>query len=116
MEIKEVKFRPTIDPHDYGIKAKKVREFLEAGHKVKLTVMFRGRMITHSELGTELLRKMADELSDVASLEDRIIMAGRQQHMLLVPLPPKKKAEEKAKRESAESESRGSAQPGAPTE
>jgi len=85
-ELKEIKMRPTIDRHDLEIKLRHVREFLALGHKVKVTVQFRGREMTHVELGRSLLIRVVESLADVATLEERMVQIGRQQHMILVPL------------------------------
>jgi len=92
-EIKEVKMRPTIDKHDLEIKMRHVREFLTLGHKVKVTVQFRGREMAHTELGRGLLGRFAEGLNDVAVVEDRVVQMGRQQHMILVPAAQKPVAE-----------------------
>ena len=89
-EIKEVKMRPTIDRHDFETKARHVREFLAAGHKVKVTMMYRGREMSRTEAGRALLLKLAQDLSEVATPEDRLIQMGRQQQMMLVPAAPAK--------------------------
>jgi len=94
-EIKEVKMRPTIDRHDLEIKVRHAREFLEVGHKVKVTIQFRGREMSRSELGRNLLMRVAESLSGVAVVEDRVVQIGRQQHMILVPASPAKPLEGK---------------------
>jgi len=94
-ELKEVKMRPTIGRHDYEVKVRRMRNFLEAGHKVKVTIMFRGREMAHTERGRNLLAQVLEDLADAAALEDRIIQVGRQQHMLLVPSPQLKASAEK---------------------
>jgi translation initiation factor IF-3 len=85
MEIKEIKMRPTIDRHDLEIKMRHAREFIEVGHKVKITIQFRGREMSRSELGRGLLMRVAEGLADIAAVEDRVVQIGRQQHMILVP-------------------------------
>lgn len=91
-EIKEVKMRPTIDRHDLDVKVRRIQKFLDAGHKVKVTVMFRGREMAYSERGRDLLLKVTEELADHGAMEDRLVQVGRQQHMILAPVPqPKKK-------------------------
>jgi len=91
VEIKEVKMRPTIDPHDYEIKMRRVREFLGDGHKVKITIMFRGREMAHTERGRNLLMHVAEDVVDLGAMEDRMVQVGRQQHMVLAPVAPAKK-------------------------
>ncbi len=65
--IKEMKFRPKIDEHDYATKMKHVVRFLDEGNKVKLTIMFRGREMAHPELGLQILRRVADDVGELAS-------------------------------------------------
>jgi len=77
--------RPTIDRHDYEVKVRRARRFLEVGHKVKITVMFRGREMARTERGRDLLLRVATDLADAAAIEDRMVQIGRQQHMVLVP-------------------------------
>jgi translation initiation factor IF-3 len=89
IQIKEVKFRPGIEDHDYAFKTRHARRFLEEGNKVKLTMMFRGRQVTHPELGMEILERVTGELSDVAKVETRPSFEGRQMSMVLAPLKMK---------------------------
>ena len=88
IHIKEVKFRPTIDPHDFTTKVKKVREFLLDGDKVKLTLMFRGRQIVHANLGEKVLRELVSAVSDVGALEGNLQMQGRFMGAILVAKAP----------------------------
>ena len=83
--IKEVKFRPAIEPHDFEFKVRHARRFLEEGNKVKATMMFRGRQIAHPELGLEVLRKVAGELDEVGKVESQPSMEGRTMTMILAP-------------------------------
>ena len=69
--IKEMKFRPKIDGHDYTTKMKHVERFLGEGHKVKLTIMFRGREMAHPELGMKILDRVADDVAEIAMVESR---------------------------------------------
>jgi translation initiation factor IF-3 len=69
IQVKEVKFRPKIDEHDFQFKKRNVERFLMAGNKVKSTVIFRGREVIHGEIGRRILRRLADELTDVANVE-----------------------------------------------
>lgn len=86
IEIKEVKYRPTIDQHDRDRKTKKARQFLEKGNKVKVTVFFRYRQLRRPELGQEILDRVANELEDVATVEFRTRgMEGRSMNMVLAP-------------------------------
>ncbi len=77
IQLKEVKFRPTIDPHDIETKIKQVRLFLDRGDKVKLTLMFRGRQIVHQELGRKILEKVIRDVADVGQPEGTIQQQGR---------------------------------------
>lgn len=85
INIKEVKFRLAIEEHDFQVKARNAIRFLEAGDKVKVTVMFRGREISHSELGRELCLKLAEQLKEIASVEKPPKVEGRNMTMILVP-------------------------------
>lgn len=94
IEIKEMKFRPKIDIGDYTTKKKHVLRFLDAGNKVKITIMFRGREMAHPDLGLSILERLADDLKDVAVIENQPKMEGRNMHMLIAPLPKSAKKEE----------------------
>ena len=83
--VKEVKFRPKIDDHDYEVKRRRVLEFLSDGDKVKVTMMFRGREITHPELGEQILRRLASEVEEFATLEVGPTLEGRNMTMQLAP-------------------------------
>ena len=85
VQLKEVKLRPKTDDHDILFKIKHVRRFLEEGNKAKITVVFRGREITHMEIGKEALDRFADELQDVAIIEVRTKMEGRNMYMIVAP-------------------------------
>lgn len=89
VEIKEMKFRPKVDKHDYETKKRHVVRFLEAGAKVKITIMFRGREMAHPELGLNILEKLAAELADLAVIETQPKLEGRNMHMLLAPVKKK---------------------------
>jgi translation initiation factor IF-3 len=95
--VKEMKMRPKIDTHDYETKKKHVVRFLTHGDKVKVTIMFRGREMTHTELGGKLLQRLADDLSDIAIVEARPKLDGRNMTMSLAPIHIDKKEEEKEK-------------------
>lgn len=99
IETKEMKFRPKIDIGDYTTKKKHVMRLLAAGSKVKITIMFRGREMSHPEQGLSILERLADDLKDVAVIENQPKMEGRNMHMLIAPLPQtvKKKKEEQGK-------------------
>jgi translation initiation factor IF-3 len=83
--IREIKFRPKIAQKDYDTKKGHVRRFLRGRDKVKITIMFRGREVTHPERGTALLERLADDLSDVGVIEQSAIQDGRNMTMLLAP-------------------------------
>ncbi|MBR4944210.1 MAG: translation initiation factor IF-3 [Peptococcaceae bacterium] len=85
ISVKEVKLRPNIEEHDFLTKAKNASKFLAAGDKVKVTIMFRGREITHPELGQELCERFAEELSTVAKVEKPAKVEGRNMIMILAP-------------------------------
>ncbi len=97
IEIKEMKFRPKIDVGDYQTKKKHVLRFLSAGNKVKITIMFRGREMVHPEQGLSILERLADDLKDVAVIENQPKMEGRNMHMLIAPLPQSAKKKESGK-------------------
>ena len=97
IEVKEMKFRPKIDVGDYTTKKKHVLRFLDAGNKVKITIMFRGREMAHPEQGLSILERLADDLKDVAVIENQPKMEGRNMHMLIAPLPATAKKKKEAK-------------------
>ena len=86
--IKELKIRPKIENHDFQFKAKHARDFLSSGNKVKLTVVFRGREMHHVEFGEKILQRMAEELSDVSTVERDTKVEGRNMVMVLSPKQP----------------------------
>ena len=86
IEIKEVKFRPTIDEHDFEIKLNRALRFLSKGNKVKVTVFFRYRQLRRPELGGQILDKVAEKTRDSATIESRSRLEGRQMTMILAPL------------------------------
>ena len=86
IQVKEVKFRPGIEDHDYEFKTRHARRFLEGGNKVKLTMMFRGRQNTHPEIGLAVLSRVTEDLQDVAKIESQPQREGRVIHMVLAPL------------------------------
>jgi translation initiation factor IF-3 len=85
IEIKEIKFRPKIDKHDYETKKKHVVRFLEAGAKVKVTIMFRGREMVHAERGLAILQKLESEIAELAFVESKPKLEGRNMFMLVAP-------------------------------
>lgn len=84
--VKEMKFRPKIDGHDYDTKMKHVERFLAEGSKVKLTIMFRGREVFHPELGVRILERVAEQVSDLAVVESAPRQDGRNMTMVLNPI------------------------------
>jgi translation initiation factor IF-3 len=87
VKLKEVKFRPKTEEHDYSFKTRAIREFLAEGNKARVTVMFRGREITHREIGQNILRRIETELKDIAVVEQPSRMEGRLLFMILAPNP-----------------------------
>ena len=87
IEVKEVKFRPNTDTHDYEVKMRSVMKFLETGDKVKVTLRFRGREMAHQNLGRNLLERVAEDTKDAGKIENMPKMEGRQMVMMIGPLP-----------------------------
>jgi translation initiation factor IF-3 len=117
--LKEIKFRPRTEEHDYNVKIKKVREFLEDSNKARITVMFRGREMSHRELGQKVLQEIIEDLKDVAVIEAAPRMEGRQMFMILAPNPKmlqanRSRAESAARAAKAAAESGAAATPAAP--
>ena len=88
IEVKEIKFRPKIDPHDYATKKGHVERFLKAGARVKVTIMFRGREMTHTDLGHRILDRLVADLEGLAVVEAAPKQDGR--NMIMVVAPAKK--------------------------
>ncbi len=91
VSFKEMKMRPKIDRHDYEIKKRHIERFLKAGHKVKVTVMCRGRELTHTEKGLELLQQLAEEVAELGTVESEPKLEGRNMQMILAPVAVAKK-------------------------
>jgi translation initiation factor IF-3 len=91
IEVKEIKFRPKVDEHDYQFKKKHIERFLADGDKVKATVFFRGREIAHPEIGRRILERLIGEISDIAVAENTPRMEGNTMHTILGPRPGAKK-------------------------
>ncbi len=85
VEIKEVKMRPKTEEHDFLFKVKNARRFLEEGNKVKVTVMFRGREVTHPEFGRRLVERLVAEVADIGQAESQAGMAGRFMTLVIAP-------------------------------
>ena len=85
-ELREVRLRPKIGEHDFEAKARVAKKLLDGGDKVRITIMFRGREITHPEIGWKLLQRMAETLKEDASVDGQPMMVGRRIQVLLTPL------------------------------
>jgi len=88
--LREIRLRPKIGTHDFEAKARSARKLLADGDKVKVTVMFRGREITHPELGWKLLQRMAEALGEAASLERHPVTEGKRMNVIMAPTPAAK--------------------------
>ncbi len=84
-DVKEIKMRPMIDTHDYGVKMRAIRKFLNHGDKVKVTLQFRGREMAHQELGVNLLQRVRDDTEDLAKVEAEPKLEQRRMIMVLAP-------------------------------
>jgi translation initiation factor IF-3 len=95
VEVKEIKFRPKIDRHDYATKKGHVERFLRAGSRVKVTIMFRGREMAHTELGRKILDRLVEDLKDLAVVDSFPKQEGRNMIMVIAPVrrQPEKKVE-----------------------
>ncbi len=91
IEIKEIKFRPNTDTHDYEVKLRNIRKFLEAGDKVKVTLRFRGREMAHQQLGLQLLERVEEDVKDIGSVESRPKLEARNMMMMVNPVSAKAK-------------------------
>lgn len=87
ISVKEIKLRPKTEEHDYQFKTQHVRRFLEDGHKTKVTVVFRGREMAHTELGRQMLDRVATDLQDIGAIEQTPRQEGRNMTMVLSPRP-----------------------------
>ena len=112
--IKEIKFRPKIDPHDYATKKGHVIRFLEAGNKVKITIMFRGREMAHTELGRKILDRLVADLGALVVVESLPKQEGR--NMIMVISPNKRHLEEVAKQRAREARTVAVVEPAAVAE
>lgn len=86
-KVKEVKFHTNVEPHDYQTKLRHIREFLDEGHRVKVSLMFRGRENAHQELGYEVIRRVIIDVQDVATADKEPQKMGRFLSVLVVPRP-----------------------------
>ena len=114
--IKEMKYRPKIGPGDFDTKTRQVAKFLEEGHKVKITIMFRGREVYHAELGKKILDKIAEQMGDNAKVDNDPRLDGRNMVMVLSPNKAKKQATKATKDAADAAESLVDAAAVAPTE
>ena len=85
VDVKEVKMRPNIEDHDYGVKLRNAQRFIKAENKVKVTLRFRGREMAHKDIAADLLKRFVDDLSDIAKVDLEPKMEGRQMIMVLSP-------------------------------
>ena len=109
--LKEMKYRVKIGRGDFDTKTKKVEHFLGEGHKVKLTIMFRGREVAHPELGMKILENVAEQVKDIAKIEAAPKLDGR--NMIMVLAPDKRAQDAAARRRAAEANGRPAADEGA---
>ena len=113
--LKEIKFRPKIDPHDYATKKGHVTRFLSAGNKVKVTIMFRGREMAHTDLGRKILDRLVTDLGELAIVEAMPKQEGRNMIMVMGPnkrfLEDQAKQRARAERELAKQAAAASAEP-----
>lgn len=91
VSVKEIRLSPTIDTNDFNTKLKNAQKFLDKGEKVRVSIRFKGRAITHKEIGRNVLNKMADALSDIATVTQRAKMDGRSMFLMLAPSTNRKK-------------------------
>lgn len=94
IQVKELKFRPNTDDHDYEFKKNHAIRFLKEGNRVKAVVQFRGREIAHVDLGQKLLMRFAADLADYGAIEGQPRLEGRSAHVIIAPIKPQKKKKE----------------------
>ena len=101
VEVKEIKFRPKIDPHDYATKKGHVVRFLNQGARVKVTIMFRGREMAHTDLGRKILDRLVEDLKDLAVVDSYPKLDGRNMVMVIAPSkkPPEKASKDEVRQE-----------------
>jgi translation initiation factor IF-3 len=110
VETKEIKFRPKTEEHDMEFKVKHVRRFLEAGNKVRLAVVFRGREITHPQTGMAVLNRVVERCNDLATVEATPNMEGRRMIMVIAPRPGVVRKAQEAKKAAAAAQAAALAQ------
>ncbi|NGX28452.1 MAG: Translation initiation factor IF-3 [Candidatus Anoxychlamydiales bacterium] len=86
VKVKEIKFKPNIDTHDFLTKEKHAREFIEKGYKVRISCVFRGREMLHTELGKKVIQRLIDDLKDIAVIEAPLKLMGRSMSTVLAPM------------------------------
>ena len=101
-QLKEIRFHPNTDEHDFEFKSRHAKEFLEQGHKVKGTVQFKGREITYAAHGEELLNKFVEFLAEVGKVEQKPKLEGRSMAVIIAPDKSKKKSGEQKQKETKE--------------
>jgi translation initiation factor IF-3 len=101
VELREIRLRPKIGEHDFETSANKARKLLGEGDKVKVTVMFRGREITHTDLGWKLLKRMAETLKDASNVDSQPMMEDRRMNLILSPSAPPQKPKVKQEVETS---------------
>ena len=99
VSLREVRLRPKIGDHDFEAKARLARKLITGGDKVKVTILFRGREVTHPEIAWKLLQRMAESLKDIAAVEGQPLMEGRRMHVVMAPGAAPKAKTEKVKEE-----------------
>lgn len=104
VQVKEVKFRPATDENDFQTKLRAVKRFLGDGDKAKITLRYRGREMTHQDIGMQVLNRLRDELSEVAQVEQMPKLEGRQMIMVLAPRSKKKPVQKQAPAPAAKQE------------
>jgi len=104
ISIKEVKLRPNIEQHDFDVKLKNALRFVEEGNKVKVTIMFRGRELSHPELGKEVLGRVAEKLGDSVSIERNAKLEGKNMTMIVAPKVQKASKQKKSKETQSKEE------------
>lgn len=103
--LREVRLRPKIGTHDYEAKVRTAKKLLQGGDKVKISILFRGREITHPEIGWRLLQHIAEDLKDIAGIDRQPAMDNRRMILILTPLPQQRaKAKEESKKEETRKE------------
>jgi translation initiation factor IF-3 len=113
--LREIRLRPKIGKHDFDFKARTAKKLLDDGAKVKVTLLFRGREITHPELGWKVLQRMTEALADAGTLERQPMMEGRRMDIIIAPIGQKPKAKTEAK-EATKAESKTEVKAEAKTE